>query len=104
MIDIYEMSESDIIRIIGGRLRDYRLNARLTQKELASKAGLSHMTISQLESGKCRNISMTSFLALLRSLDLLHSVDELVPELPASPYSEIVKHENGRVKHSKTKV
>lgn len=104
MIDIDELSESDIIRIIGVRLREYRLNARFTQKELASRAGVSHITVSQLESGKCRNITMTNFLALLRSLDLLNNIDDLVPELPVSPYSEPERRNNGRVKLTKKQI
>ena len=101
MIDINELSESDIIRIAGGRLREYRLNARLTQKELAARAGVSYMTVSQLESGKCRNITMTNFLALLRALDLLNNIDDLVPELPESPYAKVEKRGHGRVKRGK---
>lgn len=101
MIDINGLSESDIIRIIGLRLREYRLNARFTQKELAARAGVSHITVSQLESGKCRNINMANFLALLRALELLSNIDDLVPELPESPYAKVDKRVNGRVKRGK---
>ena len=39
--DLYAKSNSSIIQDLGMRVRDYRLKARLTQEELAEKAGVS---------------------------------------------------------------
>ena len=40
-MDYREFSEPDIIAILGGRFREYRLNCQMTQKELAQHAGIS---------------------------------------------------------------
>lgn len=102
MTDYIELSEPDIVRILGERFRDYRLSSRLTQKELAQKTGISYKTISSFESGKGRNITMVNFLALLRAVGMLQNVEELLPELPASPYmvSQSARG-HGRIRHVK---
>lgn len=38
----------------GGRLRELRLAAGLTQKDLATRAGVNHISICQYETGKAR--------------------------------------------------
>ena len=81
-----QLSEPDIIRILGERFKDYRLSVRLTQRELAEKTGLSHKTISLFESGRGRNITLQNFLTLLRAVGMLQNIGELLPELPSSPY------------------
>ena len=85
-MDFMQLSEPDIIRILGERFKDYRLSVRLTQRELAEKTGISHRTISLFESGRGRNITMQNFLTLLRAVGMLQNIGELLPELPSSPY------------------
>ena len=85
-MDYTELSETDIIRILGERFKDYRMNMRLTQKELSEKTGISHKTISLFETGRGRNITMQNFLTLLRAVGMLQNIGELLPELPSSPY------------------
>ena len=85
-MDFMQLSEPDIIRILGERFKDYRLSVRLTQRELAEKTGLSHKTISLFESGRGRNITLQNFLTLLRAVGMLQNIGELLPELPSSPY------------------
>jgi len=43
--DIYELSNPEIIMKLGKRFKDYRLAYRLTQKEMADKAGMSIITL-----------------------------------------------------------
>lgn len=85
-MDFIELSEPDIIKILGERFKEYRLSIRLTQKELSEKTGISHKTISSFETGRGRNITMQNFLTLLRSVGMLQNIDNLLPELPSSPY------------------
>ena len=85
-MDFIQLSEPDIIRILGERFKDYRLSVRLTQKELSEKTGASHKTISLFETGRGRNITMQNFLTLLRAVGMLQNIGELLPELPSSPY------------------
>ena len=100
-MDFIQLSEPDIIRILGERFKEYRLSVRLTQKELSEKTGISHKTISMFESGRGRNITMQNFLTLLRAVGMLQNVEELLPELPGSPYliqSQLKR--KSRIRHS----
>lgn len=90
-------SDSEIIQILGERLRKYRIALGLTQAELSAKAGVSKMTIHKFESGTAGNISMQTLLSLLRYTGLLGNFEALIPDVPASPYSPISNRK--RVRH-----
>ena len=90
-------SDSEIIQILGERLRKYRIALGLTQAELSAKAGVSKMTIHKFESGTAGNISMQTLLSLLRYTGLLGNFETLIPDVPASPYSPIPNRK--RVRH-----
>ena len=83
--DIYGMSNSDIISKLGMRFKEYRIRLRMTQQEVAKKAGVSIFLISQFESGNSNNITMGSFLSLLRSIGFLTEIQKILPEIPPSP-------------------
>ncbi|MDI9604896.1 MAG: helix-turn-helix domain-containing protein [Bacteroidota bacterium] len=83
--DLYEKSGSEIIQELGKRYADYRKRMGFTQKEIASKSGLSVFTISSFENGSSTGITMASFIKLLRAIDSLEEIEKLLPELPESP-------------------
>lgn len=83
--DIYAQSNSSIIAGLGKRVREYRMKAQLTQEELATKAGISVLTLKKFENAKTANINMQSFLAILRALQQLECVGNILPELPVPP-------------------
>jgi transcriptional regulator with XRE-family HTH domain len=56
-----------------------------TQRDVASKSGLSLFTISSFENGSSTGITMASFIKLLRAIDSLEEIEKLLPELPESP-------------------
>lgn len=101
--DIYGMSNSDIISKLGMRFKEYRLLLQLTQQEVAQKAGVSIFLISQFESGKSHNITMGSFLLLLRSIGFLEEIQKILPEIPPTPeeIERLNKNKRERVKHGK---
>ncbi|MDE7102043.1 MAG: helix-turn-helix domain-containing protein [Bacteroidales bacterium] len=92
-------SDSEIIQILGERLRKYRIALGLTQAELSAKAGVSKMTIHKFESGTAGNVSMQTLLSLLRYTGLLGNFEALIPDVPASPYSSLSNRK--RVRHGK---
>lgn len=96
-------SNSQIIMQLGGRFKDYRLACRLTQQEAADKAGMSVVTLRQFENGKIYNITMGNFLGLLRAVNCLDQIKELLPEIPLSPYTlqKINEKRPKRIKHAK---
>ena len=101
--EIYGQSNSDIVRLLGLRFRQYRIAMQMKQSEVAQKAGLSVFTLSQFENGRSSNITMANLAALLRIIGLLENVDQLLPELPMSPYEleRIQKKERKRVRNEK---
>ena len=60
------------------RLRQLRTAAKLTQQDLAVKAGLTTSAVAQLEAGKIKDPRMSTLLALAKALGV--SVDGLVAE------------------------
>ena len=85
------MANPEIIVELGRRFKEYRLTYRLTQKEAAEKAG------------KAYNINMGNFLALLRVVDCLEQMDDLMPEIPVSAYTmeRIMNKKPKRIRHGK---
>lgn len=67
------------------RLKEYRLAARISQREMAEKSGVSLTTISHLEQGLNRNITLNNFISILRVLGLEQRLSDLLPELPVPP-------------------
>lgn len=73
--------------MLGERFRTYRVNFRLTQKELSEKTGISVPTIQKFEAGKANNISLSTLLTLMRNTGLIENSDHLIPQQPISPYA-----------------
>ena len=86
MEDYSEYSVTELVRLLGSRFKDYRLRANMTQKEVAEMSGLSMMTIHRFENGTVKNISLSSFLLLLKAVGSINDLNELMPEQPESPY------------------
>lgn len=95
-------SVPDIVRMFGERFKDYRLRANLTQKEVAEVSGLSVLTIHRFENGTAKNISLSTFLLLLKSVGSINDLNELMPEQPESPYLYKENHQKAqRVRHKR---
>lgn len=100
---IYGMSNAEIIMTLGKRFKDYRISMRLTQKEVADKCGISLPTLRKFENGQAMNITMNNFIAMLRAVNELDSLKEILPEIPISPYDleKIEKNKPKRIRHGK---
>ena len=95
-----ELSNAEILRLIGARLKQYRLNLNVTQKEMAEQCGISLPTVQKMEAGTSRNISFSILLKVMRYLGIIENIDRLVPEQPASPYA---KEQRQRIRHADIK-
>lgn len=100
---LYGLSNSDLVRLLGQRYRQYRISRQMKQTDVARQAGVSVFTLSQFENGKAANITLTNLIALLRAIEMLDGIEELLPELPMSPYEleKIRKKEKQRVRDEK---
>jgi transcriptional regulator with XRE-family HTH domain len=85
MIEPEYLTNRDILEMLAKRVKEYRLAARLSQKELAEKSGVGYTTISHFEQGKHVNISLSNFISLLRCVGMESRMLELLPELPVPP-------------------
>lgn len=78
-------SNYDILQVLAKRMKEYRLAARMSQRELAEKSGVSYTTICRFEQGKHPNISLSNFISLLRQVGMESRMAEVLPELPVPP-------------------
>lgn len=97
------MANPEITAELVRRFKEYRLAYGPTRQEAAEKAGVSLITLRQFENGKAYNINMGNFLALLRVVDCLEQMDDLLPEIPVSAYTmeQIMNKKPKRIRHGK---
>lgn len=63
---------NDISKIVGARIRSYRLQQGLTQEELAERASLHNTYIGQVERGE-KNLTIISLEKILSALGITFS-------------------------------
>lgn len=80
------LATPEVIRNLGMRFRDYRMRMKMTRKDVAEAAGVGLTTLYKFEAGKMTDISLRTLLRLLRAIRLFANWDQLIPELPESPY------------------
>lgn len=85
MIPNYGLKNIDILDILSKRLKEYRLAARMSQREIAEKSGVSYTTVCHFEQGKNPNLTLNNFISLLRTVGMENRLAELLPELPVPP-------------------
>ncbi|MHB1513264.1 MAG: helix-turn-helix domain-containing protein [Acidiferrobacter sp.] len=80
--DYRALSDQEIARRVGARLRALRLRRNRTQEDLAKSTAISIGTVKALEAGRGK---LGSLITLLRELDALDGLDSFLPEPPPSP-------------------
>lgn len=86
--DTYEYSNGELAAQLGERFKDYRSALGLSQKQVAIQSGVSVMTIVRFERGQGCSIRLDNLIALLRAVQRLDDITELVPEMPQSLYTK----------------
>lgn len=95
MADFYEYSTPELVRLLGNRFKEYRMRCNLTQKEVAELSGIGLTTIHKFENGTAGNLSLSTFILLLKVVGQINALDNVLPELPESPY--LIRKEERRV-------
>ena len=90
-MDWNSLSNDNVVREMGMRMKGQRLNKRMTQQELAEKAGVSLFTIAQIERGN--SVSLSMLVAVFRVLRLLDNLDFLLPLPQLSPVALLNQQE-----------
>lgn len=75
-------SPAAIAEELGGRLKQARLNADMTQSEVADHAGVSRKAVLNAEKGKGQ---LEVFVAILSALRLTSQLDNFLPVQEISP-------------------
>ena len=87
MKSLENMSDDAMLKELGSRIAQYRLNRNLTQDALAREVGVSERTIHRVEHG--HSIQASSLIRILRVLDLLGNLESLIPEPAISPIQQV---------------
>jgi putative transcriptional regulator len=82
-MDYPAMNNQAILRVLGERAGQQRLNKDVSQMELAKRAGVARIVVQRLEGG--RGCTLESLIRILRALDLLQQLDSFLPEPGLSP-------------------
>ena len=102
--DYYGYSTAQLVKILGARFRDYRLRSKMTQKDVSEQSGITINTIHKFETGSSTGITLSTFLSLLRAIENLENLDNIMPDMSVSPY---LYRENSkkiqRVRHKQKK-
>lgn len=85
------MGDNAILKELAGFIKQLRLKKNYKQNELAEMAGIHRVTLSEFENGE-RNISLLTFIELLRALNELELLEVFKNQTTISPL-EMVKLE-----------
>lgn len=104
MADYSEYSAPELVKMLGKRFKDYRILAKMTQKEVAVMTGLTIPTIQRFENGLSNNISLGTFLLLMKAVGCINDLKEIMPDQPESLYLYRDNYKRiKRVRHKKSK-
>ena len=81
-MEFKKISPTAIAEELGNRLKQARLNANLSQAEVASRTGLNRRTILNAEKGK---VQLEKFVAILSALGMADQLNMFLPVQEISP-------------------
>jgi transcriptional regulator with XRE-family HTH domain len=81
-------SDDAVLKEIGNRIAQYRLNQDKTQAALAQEAGVSSRTMTRVERG--HSVQSSSLIRILRALKLVENLDRIIPEPLVSPVQQLI--------------
>ena len=79
-------SVNAVLSELGSRLKQYRISAELTQKDLAEKSGVSMSTVVRMENGE--DLKVSNIIRVLMALNIGEKLDYLIPE-PEPDYEKM---------------
>lgn len=87
MVDIRFATPDELVRELGGRLRSQRLASRITQHELAHRAGIALGAVKKLESGG--NATLQTFVRVVQALALTGDLETILMLKPQTSIAEM---------------
>jgi len=89
---------AEMLQVVGGRVRAFRVNQDVSQEEAARRAGVSLRALRQLE--REGHSKLETLVRVLRALDAPTPLNFLAPEPQVSPMA-LVRSPAGRKRASK---
>ena len=77
------MNDEEILKKIGAKIKELRIEKNIKQKDLSEKSGLSMFSVSQIETG--HNTSMLSLIQVLKALDSIELLAPFMQEKKVDP-------------------
>jgi len=74
----------DVLQEVGQRVEQVRLQQNTRLEQLAKEAGIGIATLQRLETGE--NVNLQTLVKVLRSLNRLGDLDNIIPDLEVSPF------------------
>lgn len=103
MIDYSEYSAPELVRLLGKKFKDFRILAKMTQKDVAEMAGLTIPTVQRFENGQSNNINLSTFLLLMKAVGGLNMLNDLLTDELESLYLYSDKKKRiQRIRHKKS--
>ena len=94
-------TDNKILRL-GEKIRSYRINLNITQKQLAAKSGVSLSTVIRLESGA--SIQLEGLIKIIDALGLGANLELLIPEQSVRPSDYLYENTKERKRASSSSV
>jgi transcriptional regulator with XRE-family HTH domain len=88
------LTDEAVLAELGERLERARLERNLTQRQLATEAGVERKAVQRIEAGD--SVKLISLIRVLRALGLLDALDQLVQEPVPSPIEILKLHGKSR--------
>ncbi len=96
-ISYTEMTDAEIMKVIGRRLR--ALRGTMPQSVMAERSSLTRQTVSRAEQGD--NPTLLTIVRLLRTAGRLDALDSFIPEPVVSPLA-LLREQEKRGKRGRT--
>ena len=84
MESLFLLSNQQIKTILGERIKRFRIEKGMSQKDLSDRTGVSVHSLSNVENGKDFNVDI--LLHILKGLNIVNNLNLLVPETVTNPY------------------
>jgi len=95
-------SDEAVLKEMGHRITQYRLNLNKSQAVLAHESGISPRTLIRVEQGQ--SVQASSLIRILRALQLVENLNTLIPEPVVSPVQQMKMQGKQRQRASSTSI
>ncbi len=95
MMKFGTMNDSEIIAELCRRIKDARIEQRLSQIDLAERAGLGIATIKRAEMGE--SVTLSTLICILRGLNRLHQLESVLFDAELRSFNAQISNDKPRL-------